>query len=1089
MASILTKLSKGVPALILMLFAAAPSHAQFDTATVLGSVSDSSGAVIPNATVVLEHVETGIIRRAVTGAAGEFEFVGLRIGTYQVRAESNGFSTAVTERFVVTVNARQRVDVVLSPGQVSETVVVSGAVAQLETASSDRGTVIGSHQIVNLPLNGRAYADLALLSPGVRRSAIANERDASFNVNGQRSIFNNFVLDGVDNNAYGTSNQGFSNQVVQLSPDAVAEFKVQTNNYSAEFGRALGAVVNASLRSGTNEFHGSVWHFHRNDSLNAVGFFKPLRGVKPVLTRNQYGFTLGGPLRRDKTFYFADYEGFRQIQRQLVFASIPTMQQRQGNLGASIQHPLTGEIFSNGVIPAARITGFARNVLDVVPVPQHAGTANNFEFLPRQKDYNDKGNVKIDHQFSSAFSTFVRVSQRKLNNFEPGLLPLPVDSGANGYVRVVNQALAFGATRMLSPTSVLDVRLGITRTLGGKDPPGLGSMIMQEWGITGLPTDPRFAGGITSQSISGFTLIGRRTTNPQFQNPFVVNPRVTFSKATGRHSLKVGYEYQSINTEVEDFAPKYGSNTYGGQFSRPSGGNAALQIYNLADFLFGAQSAYSLRNLFVANLRQRMHFGYLQDDFRVSSRLTLNLGVRYEFATPHWERDNLQSNFDPATRSVVLAKAGSISDRALVDPDRHNWAPRLGFAFSATPSWVFRGGYGISYIHFYRAGAGNILVSNGPHNVSYSITQQPSQGLCRQGIDPAACFRTVEMGFPPELLDPARFNTRNAGFNYIPRDTRTGYVKSFHFTIQRQIVPGLILDVGYVGSRSTNLQVGGDANLARANGPTENTPVLLRRPIQTFTGITSSFPGGFGSYDALQMKLERRFSGGLYLLNSFTWSKAIDNAAAGLEAHGGDTGTVDIRDPRANKGMSNYDQPFNNTTTFIWEVPFGRGRRFGSQLHAALDAILGGWRLTGINTMASGSTMSLIYSPAAAFNIGGVQYRADIIGDPMAPKAARNADNYFNRANVVTPTDRTQPVGNVGRNTVRSPSIFQMDTGLHKEFRPKEGIRLDLRAEFFNMLNKTNLGLADSNRTSNQFGSIRSTLPARQVQFGLRLHW
>jgi hypothetical protein len=725
----------------------------------------------------------------------------------------------VTEEFAVTVNARQRVDLILSPGQVSETIMVSGAAAQLETASSDRGTVIGSPQIVNLPLNGRAYADLALLSPGVRRSAIANERDASFNVNGQKSIFNNFVLDGVDNNAYGTSNQGFSNQVVQLSPDSVAEFKVQTNNYSAEFGRALGAVVNASFRSGTNEFHGSAWYFHRNTLLNAVGFFKPLRGEKPVLIRNQYGFTLGGRIRRDRTFFFTDYEGFRQVQRRLTFASIPTMQQRTGNLGSTVQHPITGEVFPGGIVPAAQITSFARNVLGVLPASQHAGASNNSEFLPRQSDYNDKGNVKSDHQFSSVLSTFVRVSQRKTNNFEPGQLPLPVDSGSNGYIRVVNQAVALGATRTMSPVSVLDARLGITRTLGGKEPPGLGSMVMQEWGITGLPTDPRFAGGITSQSISGFTLIGRRTTNPQFQNPYVVNPRVTYSTVAGRHSLKFGYEYQSINTEVEDFAPKYGSNTYGGQFSRPAGGTAANQIYNLADFLFGAQSSYSLRNLFVANLRQRMHFGYMQDDFRVSSRLTLNLGIRYEFATPHWERDNLQSNFDPATNSVVLAKPGSIRDRALVNTDLNNWAPRLGFAFSATPKWVFRGRYGVSYIHFYRAGAGNILVSNGPHNLSYSISQQPSQGLCRAGVDPATCFWTVEMGFPEELLNPARFNTRNAGFNYIPLDTRTGYVESWHLTIQRQLISGLILDVGYVGSRSSRLQVGATTILPVRTGP------------------------------------------------------------------------------------------------------------------------------------------------------------------------------------------------------------------------------------------------------------------------------
>ena len=273
----------------------------------------------------------------------------------------------------MTVNARQRVDLTLKIGNMGETVVVTGAAKLLETESSDRGQVIRKEQIVNLPLNGRNYADLALLSPGVRRSAIADSRDASFNVNGLRSAVNSFILDGVDNNSYGTSNQGFSNQIVQVSPDAVEEFKVQTNNFSAEFGRTGGAVINASLRSGTNAFRGTVWEFHRNTALNAVGFFKPTRGIKPKLLRNQFGFVFGGPIVRNRTFFFVDYEGFRQISRTLMFASIPTPEQRQGILGKPIQNPLTGEIYANGVIPASAITPFAQKVLAGLPAPTSRG--------------------------------------------------------------------------------------------------------------------------------------------------------------------------------------------------------------------------------------------------------------------------------------------------------------------------------------------------------------------------------------------------------------------------------------------------------------------------------------------------------------------------------------------------------------------------------------------------------------------------------------------------------------------------------------------------------------------------------------------
>src|SRR6478735_9780881 len=295
----------------------ATALAQFDTATVLGAVHDTSGAIVPGATVTLKTVATGITATTVTDGEGNYQFLNVRIGSYTVRAELQGFSVAEADNIAVTVNARLRVDLSLKVGSLGETVTVEGAAKLLETDSSDRGQVIGKEQIVSLPLNGRNYADLALLAPGVRKSAISDSRDASFNVNGLRSAVNSFILDGVDNNSYGTSNQGFSNQIVQMSPDAVEEFKVQTNNFSAEFGRTGGAVVNASMRSGTNAFRGAGWEFNRNTALNAVGFFKPSSGVKPKFERNQYGFVFGGPLVRNQTFFFTDFEGFRQTRREL----------------------------------------------------------------------------------------------------------------------------------------------------------------------------------------------------------------------------------------------------------------------------------------------------------------------------------------------------------------------------------------------------------------------------------------------------------------------------------------------------------------------------------------------------------------------------------------------------------------------------------------------------------------------------------------------------------------------------------------------------------------------------------------------------
>ncbi len=387
---------------LLAVFLLAPAaYAQFDTATVLGTVTDPTGSAIPGATITLKNTATGVTVTAQTDENGNYQFFNVKIGQYQVAAEAQGFSRGLAENIQVTVNARQRVDLSLKAGALSETVNISAESAQLlETETSARGQIITREQIVNLPLNGRAYADLALLSPGVRKSVLNNQdsggRDASFNVNGLRSSLNNFVLDGVDNNSYGTSNQGYSNQVVQASPDAVQEFQVQTNNFSAEFGRAGGAVINASLRSGTNAFHGTAYDFIRNTSLNAVGFFKPsippgrTTGVKPVLIQNQFGGTIGGPIIKDRTFFFADYEGFRRITRTLQLGTVPTAAQRAGQLGTAVRNPLTGEVFADGNIPANQITPFAKAVLAGLPLPTTSPNAtgvvsNNYENLPPQQ--------------------------------------------------------------------------------------------------------------------------------------------------------------------------------------------------------------------------------------------------------------------------------------------------------------------------------------------------------------------------------------------------------------------------------------------------------------------------------------------------------------------------------------------------------------------------------------------------------------------------------------------------------------------------------------------------------------------------------
>ncbi len=1075
-----------------MLLCPATALAQFDTATVLGSVHDTSGAIVPGATVTLKNVATGITATTVTDGEGNYQFLNVRIGSYTVRAELQGFSVAEADNVSVTVNARLRVDLSLKVGSLGETVTVEGAAKLLETDSSDRGQVIGKEQIVSLPLNGRNYADLALLAPGVRKSAISDSRDASFNVNGLRSAVNSFILDGVDNNSYGTSNQGFSNQVVQMSPDTVEEFKVQTNNFSAEFGRTGGAVVNASMRSGTNAFRGTAWEFNRNDALNAVGFFKPTGGVKPKLNRNQFGFVFGGPILRNRTFFFTDYEGFRQISKTLTFASIPTLEQRQGILGKPVQNPYTGEIYANGVIPSSAITSFARQVLAGLPAPTQPGIANNFDSLPRRQDYNDKYDIKVDHQFNTRMSAFGRWSYRKVDNFEPPPIPGDTGSPSNAFVHVLNEQFAGGFTYTMSASSLLEVRLGVSRTKAGKEPPGVGGPTMLElYGITGLPTDPRFAGGLTEQGVTGWTTWGRQNSNPQFQDPSVINPRINYSWLAGRQSFKTGYEYQAIATQIDDFNPKYGRDSYGGQFSRPTTAAADPATYNLADFMFGARSAYALTNPFIANLRQRMHFTYVQDDFKASQRLTLNLGLRYEFATPQWEKDNFLTNFDPETNTLLQAKNGSIYDRALVNPDTNNFAPRLGLAFAIDDRTTLRSGYGMSYIHFNRMGGENLLSFNGPHVVGLSITQQISQPLCVDNQSPTTCFRTTQQGYPEGYTSPASFNTLNARVNYIPKDNPSGNVQSWHVSVQREVMRNLLVDVGYIGNKSRDIMILGDYNQARPNAPTENSTLQARRPIQGFQQIQIAWAGGKGDYHALQLKVERRYTRGLYLLNSFTWSRARDNASGHLEVQNGDSSSVNYLDLESEFGRSGYDQPINNTTSFVWELPFGKERRFAQDLNPVMEGILGGWRLVGINTMTSGVPINLSYTPAAAFNVSpNPTYRPNLTGDPVTPSDQRTIANYLNPATVEIPTDRSQPFGNAPRNVARADPFYQFDLGLHKNFGlGRDQTRLEARIEAFNVLNKTNFQSANGNRSSSAFGSITSTYPARQIQLGIKLYF
>jgi hypothetical protein len=1077
----------------LTLLFASPASAQFETATVVGTVRDASGGSVPDAKVTLTNTATGVSAERTSDANGNFEFFTVRIGPYVVTAEKPGFSIAVVDNVQVTVGARQRVDLTLEVGVVTETVQVRARQVLLQTDSSDRSQVITGEQTRALPLNGREYSQLALLSPGVRQSAIGTggftPREGSFNVNGLRSTFNNFLIDGVDNNAYGTSNQGFSNQVMQPSPDAVAEFKVVTNNMSAEYGRAGGAVFNVAYASGANRIRGSAWEFMRRTDLNATGFFKPATGVKPQYDRDQFGGVLGGPIVRNKTFFFADVEFLKQTRSQTAISSIPSLAQRQGILTVNVRNPLTGVTYPAGTrIP---MTDFARQVLNDLPQPTGPGNTNNLAVLQEFTQDIPKVGGKVDIQFSPTLSAFGRVGWRDADIFDNPSIPGPSGGGGNAETYVTNKQFAGGVTYTPKGTSLLEVRMGWSRTVAGKNPYALfagEAPADVTYGISGLPSDPRVAAGLPTQLITGFSDLGRQATNPQWQYPEVWNPKVNYSWLAGRHSLKSGYEYQKIFTEVQDVNPLYGRDQYNGQFTRPSGA-AASTLYNLSDFMFGLRANYALSNILVANLVQDMHFLYLQDDWRVNDRLTLNLGLRYEFATPWVEEDDILSNYDPVARVMIPAVDGSLEDRSTITPDRNNVGPRLGLAYSLTERTVLRGGYGISYVHFHRAGGANVLPINGPQVINAVVVQTPAQ----------PGFRTTQEGYPAGLTDPSRFNPLAANITYMPNDYRSSRVQSWFASVQRELWSGALLDVAYVGNRADGLLLFANYNEAAPNNAAGTIPLQQRRPIPEFADITYSFNGGESRYRAIQATFNWRMGGSTSLMNSLTLSKAEDNGAGSLENPNGDSpAPQSFYDLDANVGLSAYHQPYINITNFIVDLPFGRGRKYLSNANAFTEAVLGGWQIAGINTVQAGDNVTLRYTPTAAQQVSGIQqdfrganaYRPNVTGEVLVPDDQRSPSNYLSRDTVVVPTDPSRPFGNAERNAVRGPMFWSVDLVASKRVAlPWSNSNVEFRAEFFNLLNRTNFRAPNGNRSAANYGTITAAYDPRIIQFGFKLNF
>jgi Carboxypeptidase regulatory-like domain/TonB dependent receptor/TonB-dependent Receptor Plug Domain len=719
----------------------ASARAQYEDGSLIGTIHDSSGAVVGGATIIVTNVSTGIRSKVTSNASGDYEVPSLRVGVYNVQAEASGFAPAEARNITISVAGRERIDLTLTVGPTTTTTVeVSDVALQLETETSERGQTISEYQSESLPLVSRNYSDLLALVTGSRQAPTAATttavtslvRAGAYNVNGQRSMFNNYMLDGMDNNAYGESNQGFDNQIIQPPPDSIAQFQVVTNNESAEYGRSSGATINVASRSGTNSFHTTLYEFLRNTDLNAFGYIHAQSGThvfpKPGFNRNQFGADFGGPILKNKLFFFLDYEGFRQTLTPTVVLTVPTQNEINGILAVDVQDPFNpGTYYKAGtsILNSPDASPISKQVLgfwgelppQCVAAPGSPGInpttgvdTNNCATNAPFTDNADKGDLRFDYQQNQNNSWFLRISDRKETAINYPTLPLPLDGQTNGRIKILDRQIALGYTRLIGTNKVLEARLGLSGTQAGKYTLSIGDNAIV---IPGLPTDPTVAGGLPSTSVSGgFSAFGRQSTNPQWQNPSLLDPKVSFQWAKGKHSLKFGYEYEHIWMEVQDSNPLFGSFTYGRGYSAcpASAGTAcanptpAADTY-WADFLFGTTNAYALATYFKAHLLDSMNNVYAQDDWKVTPKLTLNLGLRWEYGAPYSEEHNNLSNFIPGTASMLtLTKGytqtqfiapyggGGVYGKTLVNPALGDFAPRVGFAYGLTPTMVVRGG-------------------------------------------------------------------------------------------------------------------------------------------------------------------------------------------------------------------------------------------------------------------------------------------------------------------------------------------------------------------------------------------------------------
>jgi hypothetical protein len=1095
----------------MLLCLACALRAQAPTGEITGTITDQTARAVAGAAITITNVDTNVQRSVTSNAAGVYNAPALPPGSYSVKVNFTGFKSEVHNDVSLQVDQVARLDFVLQVGNVAETIEVQSQAAALDTETATIGTVVETKRIEDLPLNGRNYLQLASLVPGATATgpgnSIAQARGGGdrsnfqLNIAGQRLENNHYSLDGIEN-----TDPNYGTYLVQPSVDALQEFKVETSTYTAEYGHNL-AQINVITKSGTNAYHGALFEFLRNSDVDAKNFFAKPGAPNPPFKRNQFGGVIGGPVQiphvvngKNKLFFFFNYEGLRQVKAQTLLSTIPFDTDRAGNYAGMpqvIYDPSTRVLapdgsrvtsvnpFPNNQIPANRINPTSAALLSYYPLPNNItkGYANDFVSNESSTATADGETARVDWQQSVSSSFQFRYSHGN----EPQYIPYNIPQQGTVNSTITHQAM-LGHTWVLGANKVNDFKFGISRLELVNGNPHTGKVdIVGKLGIPYVLDTPQFW-GIPFIQFTGFTAFGDPANGPYSNWDTLFQWSDNFSWTKGRHGFKFGGEFIRTRFNLTGNDVARGRFTFNGQYTSAIG-VAPTSQNSIADYLLGymSQSEGQLGQV-VAMLRGWSAGFYFQDQWKVTPKLTVNYGIRYEvqpgyhekydhlslidFAwnnsvNPTWVRagtgDPLAGNPPfPLPASIPFVRDGRFGNH-IFKTQYNNWAPRLGVAYSLNEKTVLRAGAGLFYIHE----IGNTMF-DAARNMPFTLRI----ATAASGLSPNETWTSPFPILGVSTLTP----------DWLWKDP-TSYVPQWSFTVQRAVTKGMSVEAAYVGSTGVHLYRTTYYNEMQPGPPTSN--VNLRRPFPQLGFIQLVPAASHSSYDALQVRLQQRFAHGFTLLSAYSYQKSIDNGSGIRQANGDAYVPQDVYNLRGERGLSAFNFGQRWVTSFLFELPFGKGNRFAK-------AILGGWQLGGIFTLEGGFPLSVSCTSNATYENTDSGCRADATG--LSPKLSNSTPNaWFNTTAFVNRTDFVAGVGpyrfgTSGRNVVIGPGTTELDASLSKAFRLTERARLDFRTEFFNLPNHPILGQPGGTVGTSTIGVISSTkLDARQIQFALKL--